>query len=759
MIRSSFHSTGVSTTALLAAMAAANVSHAQVATVPYRTELQEIVVTAQKRAENVQVVAASVTAERGEVLQARNQAQLSEYAINVPGLNVANLGKAGLSAVNLRGIASVSTGASVAAYVDETPIGSSSLFNYGANTILDLLPYDLERLEVLRGPQGTLYGAGALGGLVKYVLKPADVSGFSASVGADAETTEGSGSIGHTVRGVVNVPLISDQLAVRLSGYDREQPGYINNVWPGAVDKDVNSEHQRGGRLAVFWQPSPKLTVKGDIYRTEIDADDGGVVSYAGLTTVAAGGARIVKLSRPFGNLTQNHAFPQRLKKDVTLYAATLTWDANLALVTSATSYSEQRVKISADQSLAVRPFGFLFGVPNAMARADTSISLDKFTQEIRLASPATSTPLQWTVGAFFTDEQSQQGDPTRGDGVRLFRPDFTLAPGLNPFLTTALATEYQEYAAFGDVTWALTDTFDVSAGLRLARNEQSWVQTSGGAFAGPSAGTVTAPDSHENVTTWSASARYRLTPDVMVYGRVASGYRPGGPNAPTPAAPLSVESDSLVNYELGVKSNFLDDTVLFNATVFALDWKDVQLNAVRSGFSYLANGGDAKSHGLELTTSWVPVQGLVLGGNLAYTKSELKSVIADSNFVKGYQLPGVPKFAGSLNADYAWSPVEGWNAAVGGNWRYVDKQWLTGVQTGPSAAPAVEAPSYQLVNLYASVVRNNVRFKIFVNNLTDKAAQQGGLALIDLGNNPVQGDVYIAKPRTFGVGFDITFP
>ena len=121
-------------------MAAANVSHAQVATVPYRTELQEIVVTAQKRAENVQVVAASVTAERGEVLQARNQAQLSEYAINVPGLNVANLGKAGLSAVNLRGIASVSTGASVAAYVDETPIGSSSLFNYGANTILDLLP-------------------------------------------------------------------------------------------------------------------------------------------------------------------------------------------------------------------------------------------------------------------------------------------------------------------------------------------------------------------------------------------------------------------------------------------------------------------------------------------------------------------------------------------------------------------------------------------------------------------------------------------
>ena len=217
MILSRIHLFGVSTTALIVALAAANVAQAQGAPASSRTELPELVVTAQKRAENVQVVPASVTAERGEVLQARNQAQLSDYAINVPGLNVANLGKAGLSALNLRGIASVSTGASVAAYVDETPIGSSGLFNYGANTILDLLPYDLERLEVLRGPQGTLYGAGALGGLVKYVLKPADVSGFSASVGADAEATEGSGSIGHTVRGVVNVPLISEQLAVRLS--------------------------------------------------------------------------------------------------------------------------------------------------------------------------------------------------------------------------------------------------------------------------------------------------------------------------------------------------------------------------------------------------------------------------------------------------------------------------------------------------------------------------------------------------------------
>jgi outer membrane receptor protein involved in Fe transport len=243
-----------------------------------------------------------------------------------------------------------------------------------------------------------------------------------------------------------------------------------------------------------------------------------------------------------------------------------------------------------------------------------------------------------------------------------------------------------------------------------------------------------------------------------MVYGRIATGYRPGGPNAPTPAAPRYVNSDSLVNYELGLKSTWLNDRVMFDATLFAVDWKDVQLNAVRGGYSYLANGGDAKSSGLELSTSWVPADGLVLSANLAYTKSELKSVIAESNFVKGYQLPGVPKLAGSLNADYAWSPTPGWTTAVGGNWRYVGKQWMTGVQVGPSAAPTVEAPSYQLVNLYASATHNAVKYKLFVTNLANETAQQGGIALIDLGNNPVQGDVYIAKPRTVGLGIDISF-
>lgn len=717
-------------------------------------ELAEVVVTARKRPENIQDVAASVTVEQGALLQARNQTQLTDYAINIPGLNVANLGKAGLSAISIRGIASVSAGASVAAYVDETPIGSSGLFNYGANTILDLLPYDLDRLEVLRGPQGTLYGAGSLGGLVKYVLKPADIGALGAVFGADVEVTDGTHKFGRSIRGMVNVPIVSDKFAVRLSAYDRQQPGYVDNVWPGASAKNVNTERQRGGRVALFWQAAPTFSVKGDIYHTQIDTDDGGVVSYAELARVGSSDAQIVRLGSPYGQLTQNHAFPQRLKKDVTLYSSAVNWDANFALVTSATSYAEQDVKISADQSLAVRPFGFLFGVPGALARSDSSLSLGKFTQEIRMASPASSNNPQWVVGAFFTDEKSRLG----GNGVGLYQPDFTLAPNLNPFLTTKLATEYKEYAAFGDITVRVIESMSLSGGIRLAKNEQSWVQTSGGAFAGPSAGTLTAPINKESIATWSASARYQPTPKIMVYGRVATGYRPGGPNAPTPGAPLSVRSDNLINYELGIKSDLFEDRIRMNATVFIVDWDDVQLNAVRGGFSYLGNGGKAKTEGLEFSASWLPVNGLMLAANFAYTKSELTSVTTESNFVKGYQLPGVPRFAGSINADYAWAPAQGWDAAVGGNWRHVGEQWLTGVQRGASAAPAIQAPSYQMANLYASVTRSDLSLKIFVNNVSNKRAQQGGIALIDLGNNPVQGDIYISKPRTIGFGIDVKF-
>ena len=715
--------------------------------------LAEVVVTARKRSENIQDVAASVTVEQGVLLQARNQSQLTDYAINIPGLNVANLGKAGLSAISIRGIASVSAGASVAAYVDETPIGSSGLFNYGANTIFDLLPYDLDRLEVLRGPQGTLYGAGSLGGLIKYVLKPADTGAFSAVFGADVDVTDGADRFGHSIRGMVNVPIISDKFAVRISAYDRQQPGYIDNVWPGASAKNVNTERQRGGRVALFWQAAPTLSVKSDFYHTQIDTDDGGVVSYAEVAQTGSGDAKIVRIGSPYGQLTQNHAFPQRLKKDVTLYATVVNWDASFALVTSATSYAEQDIKLSADQSLAVRPFGFLFGVPGALARSDSDLGLTKFTQEIRIASPTSSNNPQWVVGAFFTDEKSKSGND-----IGLYKPDFTLAPNLNPFLTTDLPTGYKEYAAFGDITVRIVETMSLSGGIRLAKNEQSWVQTSGGAFAGPSAGTLTAPSNNESIATWSAAARYQPTSKIMVYGRIATGYRPGGPNAPTPGAPLSVRSDNLINYELGIKSDLFEDRIRINATVFIVDWDDVQLNAVRGGFSYLGNGGKAKTEGLEFSASWLPVVGLTLTSNLAYTKSELTSVTTESNFVEGYQLPGVPKVTASFNADYAWVPAQGWDAAVGGNWRYVGEQWLTGVQRGASAAPAIRAPSYQMVNLYASVTRGDLSFKIFGNNITNKRAQQGGIALIDLGNNPVQGDIYISKPRTVGFGVDVKF-
>lgn len=733
--------------------------------------LDVVVVTANKRSEDVQDVAASVSVQSGEDLENRHQLQLSDYANYVPGMNVGNLGKAGLANVNLRGIASVTTSASVATYADETPLGSSGLFNNSANSILDMLPYELERLEVLRGPQGTLYGAGSMGGLIKYVLRAPDTKAFEARLGGDAETIEGAADIGYSVRGMVNFPVIPDVLAVRISAYDRTTPGYIDNAWPGVLNpsstrapvannKDVNEQRQSGARVAVQWEPSQDVSVRLNAFQTKLEADDGGVVTYAGLTSVpTTDGSRIVTLSAPYGDLTQNHGFPQILRRDIELYSGTVNWDLGGFELVSATGWTTQRSFISSDQSTALGPFGFLVGIPDVLVRTSQHIDLDKFTQELRLVSDEGGT-FDWMIGGFYTDEDSLRGDPSRGDTVDVVNPNFSTIGGpLNPFLTSSLATTYQEYAIFGDATYRFSDRFDVSGGLRYAENTQNFTTTRGGAFEG-SPGTLTAPETSEDVLTWSAAARYHFSPDIMLYGRAATGYRPGGPNSPvlTGTQPPPVGSESLTNYEVGLKSEFLDGRALLNATAFFIDWKDVQLNATISGSSFIANGGDAESKGLELAATYVPVRGLDLGFNAAYTDSQLTDIIAGSNFVTGYQLPGVPEWSYSLTADYEWEPVDGFSARIGGGYRWVDELWLTGVQGGPASSPAVRAPSYSLLNFNGSLSHGDWTLKAYVTNAADERAIQGGLALIDLGNNGVQGDMYIVQPRTIGIGLDVRF-
>jgi outer membrane receptor protein involved in Fe transport len=232
--------------------------------------LQEIVVTADKRAENLETVPASVSVLTGAAIEELHATQLSEYAGYVPGLIVDTNGTPGQSTITIRGIVPLGDSPSVATYIDDSPLGASDSHSKSAEFALDLFPDDIERIEVLRGPQGTLYGASSLGGVLKYVTIAPDPTKFSARVGGEISNTKGAANEGWNVHGAVNLPLIENALALRLSYFDKTQPGYVTDGTTGEAHE--NGNRVNGGRASLLWDVNPDLSVKLSAMFQNIDS-------------------------------------------------------------------------------------------------------------------------------------------------------------------------------------------------------------------------------------------------------------------------------------------------------------------------------------------------------------------------------------------------------------------------------------------------------------------------------------------------------
>jgi len=429
-------------------------------------------------------------------------------------------------------------------------------------------------------------------------------------------------------------------------------------------------------------------------------------------------------------------------------------WDAGPVDVVSATGYSHQKANQSQDLSVLYGSLPVLFGESPGFSKGNFDTGIDKFTQEFRVVSPQ-GQRFDWILGAFYTHERA-----TNDQYGLIYDASNQVDPTFAPyFFEGHLPTTYRESAVFGDLTWNLTDKFDVTGGLRYAENKQDFSAFNGGALAS-SPGWTYAPQAKQSVVTWAFDSRYRFTPDDMVYARVAKGYRAGSQNSPIAGVPPTVGPDTLINYELGLKSQFLDHRALLNVSAFWIDWSKIQLSTFQGGFSFFANGGDATSKGFELTSSYSPIRSLTLGFNAAYTKSELDSVIPGSVFLAGYQLPYVPKWSASLTADYDWSLQSGWDAHVGGGFRWLDKVWLMAVTGGPLASPALQAPSYSVVDMNASLRKGPLTYRVFGRNLTNERAFQGATAQYDaiLGGGPTQADFAVLQSRTIGIGVDYSF-
>lgn len=697
--------------------------------------MPEVVVTAQKRSENLQKVPAQVNVVSSAALEQLHVTQLTDIGAYVPGLQVNSGGAPGQTILSLRGIAPIGPSATVGVYIDDAPVGSTSVEASGARLSVDLLPYDIQRIEVLQGPQGTLYGANSIGGLLKYVLTEPDLREFHARVGGDVFGVSNAGDPGGGGRIMLTGPIVQDKLGVLASYASENTPGFIDNSVTG--EKDQNGVRQQTARLALFWTPMPALSVKLNALLQKTDAENDATVALDTTTL------------RPLaGELENNNYIPETSRGTLQNYSGDISWDLKWAKLVSATSYSQTSNAIQEDKSHVYGILLPLFGYPVGKSYFNLDYVTDKVTQEFRLASEGGGR-IDWLVGGFYTHESTknlQQSYVESFAGV--------LTPNLNPLLYAQLPDTYQEYAAFGDLTLHVTDKFDIAGGLRYAKNDQTFHITAAGLLTGSA---NLSGDSSEGVTTYNFNPRYQITKDVLVYLRIASGYQAGGPNIPYPGVPAIVKSDTLTNYEVGLKSEFWDRRALLNVAAFYIDWNNIQVDGVQksTGFNYLENGGAAKSEGVSVDGSLRPLAGLVLSGNVTYTDAVLTQDVPNGVGLSGDRLPYIPRWSGSLQANYSWSLTHELAAHVGGGVRLVGDR----VSALSSATNSFRLGAYEAVDLNADVTYRQYTVRLFVKNAGDTRAYDFYNPLA----NPLTGKFAqvqgtVIQPRTIGLSIDAKF-
>jgi iron complex outermembrane recepter protein len=718
--------------------------------------IEEVIVTAQKRSERLQDVPVPVTAIESEQLVNTNQVRLEDYYTKLPGLNLTTLGNTSNPLVSIRG---VTTGGyinpTVAIVVDDVPFGASAgaAQNGSATLAPSFDPSELSQIEVLRGPQGTLYGASSLGGLLKYVTATPSMDGFAGRLQVGTTSVDGGDDLGYSVRGSVNVP-ISDTFALRASGSTRKDAGYIDNLQTG--EEDVNSLESLSGRLAVLWQPTEDFSVKlSTLYqRTEVDGTpDTHLPSAPGPQTATVSG-------RPdLGDLEQTTLlgtgwYDQKLQA----HSATVTAKFGEAELTSISGYSIGRLADSFDNTPTFGARSFVpFGVRSSAQTSD--LETKKFTQEIRLVTPIASR-VDWLVGAFYTDEKS--------DSFGIVRAvDPTTGAVAGTWARTSVSMKYSEYALFTDFTFQFTDRFDVQVGGRGSRNDFTVGEaTTAGpinplVFLRPDPFVAPRFDSDDESYTYLLTPRFRVSPDLMVYARAASGYRPGGPN--TSAAliaaglPREYDADTTQNYEIGVKGAVLDDLFSFDASVYYIEWKDVQLqlrNTVNNViFQYTLNAGAAKSEGVELSVRARPLEGLTISAWGAYNNAELTSVPTNSVLTarEGDRLPYAARQSGSLSVDQEFPFMSSATGFIGASASYVGDRkgrFFTGVPQGTF-------PSYKQFDLRAGAKFDTWTVNAFMNNVSDERG------VLRAGRDAVNSYLYIVtytQPRTVGLSFTKSF-
>jgi outer membrane receptor protein involved in Fe transport len=748
------------------------------------TSLNEVVVTAQKRSEALADIPMSVSVVAGETLERQRIENFEDLASMVPGLSLVSA-TPGITRVTMRGVNTGGVASTVGIYLDDVPFGSSSGLANAAILSGDIDTFDMARVEVLRGPQGTLYGASALGGVIKYVSNAPSTDGFEGRLQGSVEDVTGAG-MGYGLTGVVNIPM-GDSFAVRASGFYRSTGGYIDtigtnpipalqdpsvNIVDGSlVEGDINDSEVIGGRVSALFAPSENFSLDLSVHYQDINSDNQGGFEVDPTTLQPPGGRRVA---------TRYHNEPTDI--EYRLYSATIDWDLGGVSLQSVTSYSEFLEDFERDAAiltLVAAPTAQLLTFAwSTFGTTDTLLSgvlfqntgTDKFTQEFRLVSPD-SERFEWLLGAYYTDEDSL-----------IHQEVFAVTPGTNDvvaaipqFADVRLDSTYEELAVFGNATWHISDRFDLSFGARWSDNDQEASQ--GVAIILP--GFLIDPSlppfdpftieqnfedlkSSESPVTWSFSPRYEFSDTTAAYLRVATGFRPGGPNVLPPGAdaPPAYDSDELTNYEVGIKTGNADGSFSLDVAAFFLDWKDIQLFQVINDFGVNGNGGTAESQGIEFTATARTEDGLSFSLVGAYTDAQLTED-TDPNVggFDGDPLPFVPEWTLGISGDYEWSVFGDATAYVGAQVAYTGERPASFADrvdlTDPTSALR-ELDSYTTVDLRAGLLRDRWSLELYAKNLGD----EDGITSFESPGTLPNGAAGLAviRPRTVGMSLGVRF-
>jgi outer membrane receptor protein involved in Fe transport len=748
-----------SAAALCAAPIAAHAADATAVAQTTAASADEIVVTARKREERLIDVPAPITAISGKTLQENHDVKFSDYLETVPGANF-QTGREGATLLILRGIATGAANPTVATYIDDSPFGSSTIFALGASLTPDIDPGNLDHIEILRGPQGTLYGANAIGGIVKFVTIPPNLTTFGGRVEATGVTVDHGGD-GWGLRGMVNVPLVDDKLAVQVSGYTRDDPGFIKDVLHGT--HDINDTRIWGGRIDVLWQPTDDLKVRLSAMAHHLEGPESNAEDVTLKQTDPNHG---VVIGPTEGDLEVQRFVPEPLDINYRLYNGAVTWTPGPVSLISSTSFSTEHVDAVSDLTAQFAPL--LHGAVPAIYPANLGVSLlrdidqSKFTQEVRLSSAGTR-KLDWQVGVYFSHEGSTANDPASLFTVPSDQPFTTALPAFQNVFDASLISRYTEEAVFGDVDYHFTPQFDVTGGVRYSHDSQDFTQPASGILFGPAQTSHSTGD--ESAWTWLVNPRYKLGEDNTLYIRIATGYRPGGPNVVPPKAlnfPATFAPDYLTNYEGGWKAELLQHTLSIDSSVYYLAWTHMQLPTVIGGFSAQANGGAAHSEGFESQAIWSPLPGLSLEGDATYADSVMDSNNAFAGAFKGDRLPFVPLWNWGLSAAYTHPIADGWDGSVSAIYRNIGSRPNAFIVNSLTSGFHEDLPGYYTLDLQAAVSRGPIEISLFAKNVTDQrgittlASSTGSLAPNPPGLNPYEAAVI--TPRTIGLSVATKF-